>query len=79
MRDCNEYTQCRNKCVRVSEFLQGRVARDLTEAIKSFLCTRMFFKSELCLIPALIDAVVDALTAHTLAAAVMEPPLAFTR
>ena len=49
----------------------------LTEAMKPFFHTRMSLKSELCLIPALIDAVVDALTAHTLAATVMEPPLAF--
>ena len=41
--------------------------------------TRMSLKSDLCRIPALIDAVIYALAAHTLTAAVMEPPVTFTR
>ena len=47
--------------------------------VPHIVCTRMSLKPELCLIPALIDAVVDALATHTLAAAVMEPPVTFTR
>ena len=49
----------------------------LNVSVPHIVYTRMSLKPELCLIPALIDAVVDALTAHTLAAAVMEPPVTF--